>query len=106
VATALLVALRRLAILTIVVIFVLIAAVFAYGNQTPISIDVGFMRIEDVSLTVALAMTFVAGAVFGGLFSALAMLRHLRERRTLRRDLRRAESELDNLRRLPLTDAD
>lgn len=101
-----LVALRRLAILSIVVIFVLIAAVFAYGNQTPIAIDIGFMRLEGVSLTVALAITFVAGAVFGGLFCGLAMLRHLRERRTLRRDLRRAETELDTLRRLPLTDAD
>lgn len=100
------VALRRLAIAVIVVIFVLIAAVFAYGNQEPIALDIGIMRLENVSLTVALAVTFAAGAVFGGLFSALAMLRHSRERRTLRRELRRTEAELENLRSLPLHDAD
>jgi uncharacterized membrane protein YciS (DUF1049 family) len=100
------VALRRLAIAVIVVIFVLIAAVFAYGNQEPIDLDIGIMRLENVSLTVTLAVTFAAGAVFGGLFSALAMLRHFRERRTLRRELRRTEAELENLRSLPLHDAD
>lgn len=100
------VALRRLAIAAIVVIFVLIAAVFAYGNQEPIDLDIGVMRIEDISLTVALAVSFVAGAVFGGLFSSLAMLRHFRERRSLKRELRRTETELRNLRSLPLHDAD
>lgn len=101
-----LVALRRLAIFVIAVIFVLIAAVFAYGNQEPISIDIGFMRIEDVSLTVALAFTFVGGAVFGAVISSFAILKHMRERRALRRELRRTEAELATLRSLPLHDAD
>jgi uncharacterized integral membrane protein len=100
------VALRRLAYVVIAVVFVLIAAVFAYGNQEPIAIDIGIMRLEDVSLTVALAITFVAGAVFGGLFSSVAILKHLRERRLLRRELRRTEAELQSLRSLPLHDAD
>jgi uncharacterized integral membrane protein len=99
-------ALRRLAIAVIVVIFVLIAAVFAYGNQEPIDLDIGIMRLEGVSLTVVLAVTFVFGAVFGGLFSALAMLRHFRERRSLKRELKKTEAELQNLRSLPLHDAD
>jgi uncharacterized integral membrane protein len=100
------VALRRLAIAAIVVIFVLIAAVFAYGNQEPIDLDIGIMRLEDISLTVALAVSFVAGAFFGGLFSTLAVLRHFRERRALKRELKRTEAELQNLRSLPLHDAD
>ena len=99
-------ALRRLAIIVIAILFVLIAAVFAYGNPEPIDLDIGLMRLEDVSLTVVLALTFVAGAMFGGLFSALAMLRHMRERRLLRRELRRTEGELESLRSLPLPDAD
>jgi uncharacterized membrane protein YciS (DUF1049 family) len=100
------VALRRLAIAAIVVVFVLIAAVLAYSNQEPIDLDIGIARLEDVSLTVALAVTFAAGAVFGGLLSAFAMLKHFRERRSLRRELRRTETELKNLRSLPLHDAD
>lgn len=100
------VALRRLAIAAIVVVFVLIAAVLAYSNQEPIDLDIGIVRLENVSLAVALAVTFAAGAVFGGLLSAFAMLKHLRERRSLRRELRRTETELKNLRSLPLHDAD
>ena len=100
------VALRRLAIVVIAVIFVLIAAVFADGNQELIDIDIGVTRLEDVSLTVALAITFVAGAVFGGLFCGFAILKHMRERRALRRELRRTEAELETLRSMPLLDAD
>jgi len=100
------VALRRLAIAAIVVIFVLIAAVFADGNREPIAIDMGIMRLEDVSLTAALAVTFCLGAAFGVLLSIFMMLKHARERRSLRRELRRNEAELDSLRSLPLPDAD
>jgi len=100
------VTLRRLLFVAIAVVFVLIAAVFAYGNQEPIAIDIGFMRLENVSLTVALAVTFAAGALFGSLLCTLALLRHFRERRLLRRELRRAETELASLRSLAQPDAD
>ena len=99
-------ALRRLLLVAIAIVFVLIAAVFAYGNQEPIAIDIGFMRFEQVSLTVVLVVTFVAGALFGSFFSAFALLRHFRERRVLRRNLQRAETQLDSLRSLTLPDAD
>jgi uncharacterized integral membrane protein len=100
------VALRRLAIVIIAVLFVLIAAIFAYGNQEPIDLDIGLTRFEDISLTVTLALTFVAGAAFGAFFSTLAMLKQMKERRSLKRELRRTEAELENLRSLPLPDAD
>lgn len=100
------VAFRRLAIVIIAVLFVLIAAVFAYGNQEPIDLDIGIMRFEDISLTVTLTLTFVAGAAFGAFFSTFAMLKQVRERRSLKRELRRTEAELENLRSLPLPDAD
>ena len=99
------VALRRLTILALAVIFVLIAAVFAYGNQDPIALDIGIMRLEQVSLTVALAITFVLGAAFGGLFALIAMLKNARERSALKKELRRTEAELNALRNLPRIDA-
>lgn len=98
--------LRRLAYVAIAVVFVLIAAVFAYGNQDPIALDIGIMRFEDVSLTIVLALTFVTGALFGGIVAGIAMFRQFAERRALRRELKRAKSELDSLRSLPLADAD
>ena len=97
---------RRFALGAVAVLFVLIAAVFAYGNPDPIDLDIGLMRFDNVSLTVVLAVTFVAGALFGAFVSGFAVMRHFRERRTLRRSLKRAEAELDSLRRLPLPDAD
>ena len=100
------VAIRKLAVLVIVILFVLIAAVFAYGNPEPLDLDVGFMVIEDVSLAVVLAITFVFGAVFGGLIAVAALLRHYRERRALKKALERARTELANSRSLALTDAD
>ena len=101
-----LVAIRRLAILVIIVVFVLIAAVFTYGNPEPVDLDIGFTRIENVSLTVVLAIAFALGAVFGALFGAFALLRHYRERQALKRELRRTQTELANSRRLALPDAD
>jgi uncharacterized integral membrane protein len=98
--------LRRLAYVAIAVLFVLIAAVFAYGNQEPIALDIGIIRFEGVSLTVVLAVTFAIGALFGGLLAGVTMLRHFSERRALKRELKRARAELDSLRSLPLPDAD
>lgn len=100
------VALRRLAIVAIVVLFVLIAAVLGYGNQEPIDLDIGIVKFENVSLTLTLAITFVCGAAFGGLFAGLASLRSMGEKRVLRRQLRRTETEVEKLRSLPLHDAD
>jgi putative membrane protein len=100
-----LVLLRRLTIAAIFIAFVLIAVLFAYNNQDPISVDIGIRRFEDVSLTVVLVCTFALGAVFGALCAGLTMLRMLREQRQLRRELRTAEAELSGLRSLPLHDA-
>ena len=100
------VTLRRFTLAAIVILFVLIAAVLAYGNQELISLDLGFVRLDEVSLTVTLAVTFALGAVFGGLISVLSTLRHMSERRALRRELRRAEARLASLSGLPLQDAD
>jgi uncharacterized membrane protein YciS (DUF1049 family) len=102
----LLVVARRMALGAIVLLFVVIAAVLAYGNQDPISLDIGLVRLDNASMTVVLAVTFAAGAAFGGLFFALALLGHYRQRAALRRELRRVEAELERLRGLPPPDAD
>lgn len=97
--------LRKLVVLVVFALFVLIAAMFAYGNPDPISIDIGLFRLDDVSMTVAFACAFGLGAMFGVLCAALALLRMAREKHQLRRDLRYAEAELSSLRSMPLQDA-
>lgn len=97
--------LRRLIILAVFTLFVLAAALFAYTNRDPISVDIGFMRLEDVSMTVAFAVAFAVGSAFGVLCAGIALLSMAREKRQLRRELRSAEAELSNLRSMPLQDA-
>ena len=97
--------LRRLVFISLLVLLVLAAAVFAYSNPDPITVDVGFMRLERVPSSVAFAAAFAVGWVFGLLSAGLALLRIANERRRLRRDLRFAETEIRGLRSMPLQDA-
>jgi lipopolysaccharide assembly protein A len=97
--------LRRFAYILVAALFVVAAAVFAYVNPDPIAVDLGFARIDNVSMTLAFAFAFAFGWLFGLGCAALAMLRMSRERRRLRRELRFAEAELSSLRTLPLQDA-
>jgi hypothetical protein len=87
------------------VVFVLLAAVFAYGNRDPIAVDIGFIRLENVSMTLAFAVTFALGSVFGLLCAGFALLMSAQEKRRLRRRLRSTEAELGALRSMPLQDA-
>jgi hypothetical protein len=82
-----------------------LAAVFAYSNPQPIDVDIGFVRIEQISLAAAFAVVFTVGWLFGLLSAGLALWRSAAERRRLRKDLQYAEAELGTLRRSSLPDA-
>ena len=97
---------RRLALLAIGLIAVLAAAVLAFGNPDPITLDIGLVRFEGVSLALVLVLTFATGVLFGSLLAALTLLGHFLQRRSLHRELGRVEAELDRLRSLPPPDAD
>lgn len=97
---------RRAALVLALIIAVLLAAVFAYSNPERIAIDLGVVRLEDVSVALAFAVFFAVGWVFGLVSAATALLRMSTERRRLRRELRLAEAEVKSLRSLPLQDAD
>lgn len=74
-------------------------------NPEPISVDIGFKRLEAVPKVVAFAVAFAFGWLFGLLCAAGALLRMSRERTRLRREVRLAETEISGLRGLPLQDA-
>jgi lipopolysaccharide assembly protein A len=97
--------LRKLLYSAIAIMLVLAAVLFAYGNPDPISVDIGLIRFESVSMTVAFVCAFALGWLFGLVCAAVALLRMAGEKRQLRRDLRFAEAELSSLRALPLHDA-
>lgn len=99
------VTLRRIAFVLALIVLMLAAGVFAYSNPQPITVDVGFVRVEQVSLASAFAVVFACGWLFGLLSAALALWRTAGEKRRLRRDLRNAEAELGSARALPVDDA-
>ena len=99
------VTLRRLAFAVLLVGLMVLAAVFAYSNPQPIDVDIGFVRIEQISLAATFAVVFTVGWLFGLLSAGLALWRSAAERRRLRKDLQYAEADINTLRRSPLPDA-
>ena len=97
---------RKTVLLLSALLVALLAAVFAYNNPGSITIDVGFARLEDVSISLAFVVCFALGWLCGVLSTAIALARMMGERRRLRRDLKLAEAEVSSLRSLPLHDAD
>ena len=97
--------LRRLVLGILLLFFMLLAAVFAYSNPEPIDIDIGVMKITQVSMSIAFAVVFAMGWIFGLISAGAALLQAAGERRRLRKDLRFAETELNTLRGLSLQDA-
>lgn len=99
------VTLRRLLLAIGFAALVLFAAVFAYSNPGRIDIDVGFAKVEQLSIAAAFAFVFALGWLVGLVTAGIALWRGASERRRLRKDLQYAEAELGTLRRTALPDA-
>ena len=97
--------LRKILVVVVLILLVCVAAVFAYNNPDPIDLDIGLARFEGISLTLVLACAFGVGWLFGLASAGYAVARMAAERRRVRRKLHDAQSEVANLRSLPLNDA-
>ena len=98
--------LRKILLLAFVAVFVAVAIVFAYGNRQLVAIDLGFVRLENVSLAVAFVCAFGIGTLFGMACALVAFLKAIGEKKILQRRLAYAESEIGRLRNAPLEHAD
>ena len=96
--------LRTILILVLIVVFLSIAVTFAWLNPESIEIDFAFYRFETTQ-SVAFAVCFALGWLFGLLCCSGYILSLLNQRRRLRKSVRLAEAEVSNLRSLPLNDA-
>lgn len=92
---------RTILVLALLVVFLLLAVTFAWLNPGPIEIDVAFHRFVTTK-SVAFAVCFAVGWLFGLLCCSGYILSLLNQRRRLNRSVRLAESEVSNLRSLPL----
>ena len=97
--------LRKILIVAVLVLLVCVAALFAYNNPEPVTLDIGLARFDNISLTLVLACAFAVGWLFGLASAAFALMRTAAEKRRLRRALRNVETEVASLRSLPMNDA-
>lgn len=98
--------LRKILLIAVLIAFVAIAAIISYANPEPVSIDVGIMRFERVSVALALSIAFALGWVLGSGAAGFGALKSALQRRRLKKNLTSAESRLKQLESQPLKDAD
>ncbi len=89
---------------TLILGTLLIAVTFAWLNPGQIDLDLGFAQ-ATVATSVAFAVTFAMGWLFGLLSIGVFVLKLMRERRKLRRQLISAEREAEAIRSLPQDNA-
>lgn len=95
--------LKNLGLLLLVLVFCLGAAI-SYSNADPVSVDylIGTMHMR---LALLLLLVFALGVILSVLLCGLRLLTLRREIGRLRKRLRDSDTELKNLRNLPLRGA-
>ncbi len=96
---------RNLIFLVVVFAGLLFATIFAALNPGLMTLDLAFQETE-VPKSLALAVAFGAGWIFGLLCAGVMLLKAITEHRRLRKSLRLAEAEVKTLRSMPIQDAD
>ena len=90
--------------LVVVVLVVVLGASFAYINSGTVTVHL-WVRTYELSLPFALFCALMIGWVLGILSTVGVIVRQLREIRRLRRAARLAETEINNLRSIPIRNA-
>lgn len=95
--------LKNLGILLLILVFCLGAAI-SYSNADPVSFDY-LLGTVQMRLMLLLLLVFALGVIITVLLCGFRMLTQRREIARLRKQLRGTETELKNLRNLPLKGA-
>lgn len=94
---------RTLLFVVLLAVIFLLAAVFAYLNPGAVTLNLAVGEFE-LPKSQAFAITLAVGWLLGAASATLLVVKLMRDRARLRRQVRQAESEADNLRSLPLRD--
>ena len=95
---------RTLLSLLVIALFALVVVVFSWRNPGTIELDLAFGTYE-FSKPIAFVVTLAIGWLWGLLTALVYIFRLMGERRRLRKRVRLADAELNNLRSLPIHDA-
>ncbi len=94
---------RTVLFTAVFVVAILLAAAFAWLNPGLVNLNL-IVGEYEIPKSQAFVLSLAAGWILGALSATLLVLKLMRDRRRLRRELRLAEAEADNLRSLPLRD--
>lgn len=94
----------RIVGVVLVVLVVVLGASFAYINADTVTVQL-WVREVELSLPFALFCALVIGWVLGIVSTVGVIVRQLREIRRLRRAAKLAETEINNLRSIPIRNA-
>jgi uncharacterized integral membrane protein len=97
---------RRILLIALVAALVVGVGLFVTRNSEPIAIDYLFGRVEAVAIWVALLGAFSAGMLVAALLGILSGARLRLEAMRYRKAARDLESEVHQLRNLPLSTGD
>lgn len=90
--------------LVLVLLVVVLGASFAWLNAGTVTIDL-WVADHELSLPFVLFITLVAGWLLGIVSMVGVVTRQMREMRRLRRSVKLAETEINNLRSIPIRNA-
>ncbi len=96
---------RNLLIFLVVISAMALAVVFAALNPGMVQLDLAFFEM-DLQKSLAFILAFGIGALFGMVCALLMLLKLMNDRRSLRKALKLAETEVSSLREIPLNDAE
>ena len=88
---------RNMFVFLLVLFAMVLAIVFAALNPGMVRLDLAFFEIE-LQRSLAFILAFGVGALFGMICALLMLLKLLNERRSLRKALKLAETEIDSIR--------
>jgi uncharacterized integral membrane protein len=95
---------RTLLLSVIGVAVLVVAAAFAWLNPGDVTLDLG-VGVYELPLAYVVITVFAVGWLFGLVAASVWVFRAAGERRRAARELRLAEAEVANLRRMPDADA-
>ncbi len=92
----------RVLFLLFFLIVVAIGVTFSILNADPVDLELYFVTLNTVPLSLILVVTLAIGAVLGLIASLSVVLRLKRENSRLRREVKMKEKEVMNLRNIPI----
>lgn len=95
---------KKLISLVFFLILVVIALTINLQNPQTVELNYYFNLQWEAPIVLVLTLTFVLGLVFGWLFMTVSVLKNKRAVGKTKRQLAKAEKEVENLRAMPIKD--